>query len=60
MTTRMGVPSTAGEYQLSSFGARTGAKMLSGTTLVIRDLDEELKGPGELEAFRAIGIAAII
>lgn len=54
-------PTTIGEYQLSGFGHRVEQKMLSGRTLVIRDVDGELgDDPGGREAFRAMGVQAII
>ena len=55
-----GCPSTVGEYALSKFGQRAETTMLEGGTLVIRDLGNELSAPAELDAFRSIGVAAII
>ena len=55
-----GCASTVGSYQLSLFGAQPQATLLSGQTLIIRDVDTELL-PGEgADMFSAIGIKAII
>ena len=51
---------TAGEYELGDFGHQAETNMLGGTTLVIRDVEKELPAPEDGDAFRAIGIAAII
>ncbi len=55
-----GCASTVGRYRLSRFGPRAVAKLQSGRTLVIRDVDRELL-PGEgADMFNSIGIQAII
>ena len=55
-----GCPSTVGEYELRDFGTGVETKMLAGTTLVIRNAEDELPAAADLDAFRAIGISAII
>ncbi len=55
-----GCASIAGEYALSDFGRRAEDKMRTGRTLVIRNLDTELADTWGLEAFRSIGVRAII
>jgi signal transduction histidine kinase/DNA-binding response OmpR family regulator len=55
-----GCQSTVGTYKLSMFGARAVATLHDGQTLIIRDVDGEfLPGEGG-DAFRAIGIRAIV
>ncbi|MES2465846.1 MAG: PAS domain S-box protein [Verrucomicrobiota bacterium] len=53
-------PTTVGEYPLSDFGGRVEKKMQSGRTLIIRDVDGELSDSNALQAFRSIGVKAII
>ena len=55
-----GCASTVGNYQLSLFGARAVAKLQSGETLVIRNVEAELLPGDGAEMFNAIGIQAII
>jgi len=55
-----GCASTAGNYQLSLFGARAVAKLHGGETLIIRDVDTELLPGDGADMFNAIGIKAII
>lgn len=55
-----GCPSTAGDYHLSLFGPRAVTDLLAGRTLVIRDVDAELRPDEGAEMFNAIGIKAII
>lgn len=55
-----GVPSVAGNYELNLFGPRAAAKMRSGRTLVIRDMDRELAPDEGADTFNALGIKAII
>lgn len=52
--------STAGQYQLSAFGTKAVAKLNRGETLVINHVDEELSANDGGDAFRALGIQAII
>ncbi len=55
-----GCTSTVGNYQLSLFGARPVAKLQSGQTLIIRNVEAELLPGDGAEMFNAIGIQAII
>ncbi|MES2709162.1 MAG: ATP-binding protein [Verrucomicrobiota bacterium] len=55
-----GCPSTVGEYELNLFGPRAEEKMLTGRTLVIRDVDRELSPEEGGDTFRSIGIQAIV
>jgi len=55
-----GCASTVGDYHLSLFGPRTTAKMRTGRTLVVRDVDTELKPEEGAEMFNAIAVKAII
>ncbi len=55
-----GCASTVGRYHLDLFGTRAAADMRAGRTLVLRDVDVELK-PGEgASTFSAIDIKAIV
>jgi PAS domain S-box-containing protein len=55
-----GCASTVGSYNLSLFGERAEAAMRAGQTLIIRDVQAELR-PGEgADMFQAIGINAIV
>ena len=55
-----GCASTVGNYQLSLFGARAVATLQQGETLILRNVNTELR-PGEgAEMFNAIGIQAVI
>ncbi|MDB6070235.1 MAG: domain S-box, partial [Verrucomicrobiales bacterium] len=55
-----GCGSVRGEYELKLFGPRAVEKMLSGRTLVIRDMDSELSDAEGGDVFRSIGVRAII
>ena len=55
-----GCASTAGNYQLSLFGARSQATLLSGQTLIIGDVDAELLPDEGADMFGALGIKAIV
>lgn len=55
-----GCGSVRGEYELAQFGPRAQKKMLSGRTLVIRDVDAELTDADGGDVFRSIGVRAII
>lgn len=53
-------PSSAGEYRLSLFGPKAVRDLCSNRTLIIRNVDTELKAGEGAEMFNAIGIKAII
>ncbi|MEP7056198.1 MAG: ATP-binding protein [Caldimonas sp.] len=56
-----GIASSAGTYSLDLFGPQAAGDMRSGKTLVVRDVDRELGGPGGgAEMFNAIGVNAIV
>jgi PAS domain S-box-containing protein len=52
--------STVGRYQLSHLGASAVATLLSGQTLIIRNVDAELLSDSGADTFNASGIKAII
>ncbi|MGI8435623.1 MAG: PAS domain S-box protein [Chthoniobacterales bacterium] len=55
-----GCVSTAGEYELSRFGALPSQQMRGGETLVLRDVDVELPPDAGRAMFNAIAVKAII
>jgi signal transduction histidine kinase len=56
-----GCAGTVGDYQLSLFGARAGAALSSGQSLILRDVDEELLAYEGADMFNAMGgVKAII
>lgn len=55
-----GCQSAAGTYDLELFGPRAMDEMRSGRTLVVHDVDAELKDGEGAEMFNAIGIKAVI
>ncbi len=55
-----GCASTVGKYALSAFGSRAAATLNSGQTLIIRDVDAELRPGDGADTFNSIGIKAIV
>jgi PAS domain S-box-containing protein len=55
-----GCASTVGKYHLSLFGEQAVARLRGGQTLIIRDVDTELRADEGADMFNAIGIKAII
>ncbi|MDB4971710.1 MAG: histidine kinase [Myxococcaceae bacterium] len=55
-----GCASTVGNYELNLFGARAAADQRAGRTLVVHDVDRELRAGDGADMFNAIGIKAII
>jgi PAS domain S-box-containing protein len=55
-----GCASTVGNYHLSLFGSKAVSRLNDGQTLVIRDVDQELRPDEGADMFNAIGIKAII
>lgn len=55
-----GVPSSVGNYSLSTFGSLAEARLRVGEHLVVRDVDGELADDDGARTFRSIGIKAII
>lgn len=55
-----GCASTAGDYELSLFGARAAADQRAGRTLVVHDVDRELAPAEGADMFNAIGVKGII
>lgn len=52
--------STVGQYHLSLFGPRVLDTLQAGQTLILRDVETELRPGNGAEMFKAIGIRAII
>jgi PAS domain S-box-containing protein len=55
-----GVPSSAGDYELSRFGPRAEELLRRGEPIVIRNVEAELREEGGAEMFLAIGVRAIV
>ena len=55
-----GAISTVGEYSLDLFGSRATSNLRVGRTLLINDVDRELKAEDGADMFNQIGIKAII
>jgi len=55
-----GAPSTVGSYSLDLFGPRAVADMRGGRSLVIRDVDRELRTGEGADTFNGIGVKAIV
>ena len=55
-----GVSSTVGVYSLDLFGSRATANLRAGRTLLVNDVDAELRPDDGADMFNRIGIKAII
>ena len=55
-----GVPSSAGQYELTVFGPRAVSELRQGRSFIINNRDREAAPGDDFEAFRAIGIQAIV
>ena len=53
-------PSLAGQHALRDFGPRVAEELRGGRTLVLSDTENDLAGEAGAEAFRAVGIRALV